>query len=129
MIPHQNKMDKQINIVEKWVRRAGLLAILGTLSTLLWGIGQAAKKPIRQKINQETKKRPSFGFYFIVSTAYFWLCNKLWQPVPLILSQTARIIALVLGTLLFFPGLMLVLWGRLTLANMYKSAVPGFVTT
>jgi protein-S-isoprenylcysteine O-methyltransferase Ste14 len=36
------------------------------------------------------------------------------------LSRPARILTLFLGSLLYFPGLALVLWGRLTLAQMYN---------
>ena len=44
----------------------------------------------------------------------------LWKPIPIVLSPAARIVALALGALLLFPGLALVLWGRLVLGKMYN---------
>ncbi|MBI4769140.1 MAG: isoprenylcysteine carboxylmethyltransferase family protein, partial [Chloroflexi bacterium] len=43
----------------------------------------------------------------------------LWQPVPLVLSPAARLLALVAGTLLYFPGIALYLWGYRALGDMF----------
>ncbi|MBK8900907.1 MAG: isoprenylcysteine carboxylmethyltransferase family protein [Anaerolineaceae bacterium] len=59
-------------------------------------------------------------FYFLASVGYFGLCVRLWRPLPFALSQLPRAFALILGSLLYFPGLALVLWGRLTLAQLYN---------
>jgi protein-S-isoprenylcysteine O-methyltransferase Ste14 len=56
---------------------------------------------------------------------WFGVCFLLWRPVPLILSMSIRIITLTLGTLLYFAGLALYLWGTQTLGEMYKPA-SGF---
>ena len=55
-----------------------------------------------------------FGFLWL------GLLFILWHPLPLPLSIPARVIALILGTLLYFPGLALYLWGGYTLGEMYK---------
>ena len=41
------------------------------------------------------------------------------MPLPLTLSPLARALALAAGSLVFFPGMGLILWGRLTLGKMY----------
>jgi len=57
--------------------------------------------------------------YLLIGVFYFGFCLVIWRPLPLALSLPARIAALVLGTLLYFPGLALVLWGRLALGRLY----------
>jgi protein-S-isoprenylcysteine O-methyltransferase Ste14 len=58
--------------------------------------------------------------YLAIGIPYFGACALLWRPLPLTLSRPARLAALMLGALLYFPGLALVLWGRLTLGRMYN---------
>jgi protein-S-isoprenylcysteine O-methyltransferase Ste14 len=58
--------------------------------------------------------------YLAIGIPYFGVCALLWQPLPLTLSRSARLVALMLGALLYFSGLALVLWGRLTLGEMYN---------
>jgi protein-S-isoprenylcysteine O-methyltransferase Ste14 len=56
----------------------------------------------------------------ILGLLWFGLCFVLWRPVPLTLTVPTRTVALVLGVLLYFPGLTLYLWGAKTLGGMYK---------
>ncbi|NIM94213.1 MAG: hypothetical protein GTO18_10945 [Anaerolineales bacterium] len=43
----------------------------------------------------------------------------LWKPIPLELSDTVRVILLVVGTFLYLLGIGLYLWGYRTLGNMF----------
>ena len=43
----------------------------------------------------------------------------LWRSLPLVLSPLSHIIVLVLGSLLYFPGVALYLWGYRTLGSMF----------
>lgn len=58
------------------------------------------------------------AFYLLAATGYFGLCCRLWRPLPLVLPRLARALTLVLGALLYFPGVALALWGRLALGEM-----------
>jgi len=58
-------------------------------------------------------------FYVAASAVYFGLCYLIWRPLPWPLSTATRAFCLLLGSLLYFPGLGLVLWARLTLGRMY----------
>jgi protein-S-isoprenylcysteine O-methyltransferase Ste14 len=58
-------------------------------------------------------------FYLPLSAVGFRLLTWLWRPLPVELSARQRAVALLLGSLLYFPGLLLMLWGRLTLGQMY----------
>lgn len=43
----------------------------------------------------------------------------LWRPVPITLSTNMQIIILFFGSLLYFPGIVLYLWGYWSLGRMF----------
>ena len=104
---------------ESGMRRLGALALLVTLSAILWGVFRGLRRPAGRTVGrpQRIMNAPT---YLAIGVPYFGLCVLLWRPLPLTLSRPARLAALMLGTLLYFPGLALVLWGRLTLGKMYN---------
>ena len=111
----------QLDTLELWVRRIGAVAILAPLGAMYWGLGRGLRRPQGRIIG---KPQPILRarFYVVGSLLYFGLCRWLWRPLRVSLSPRIRITALILGALLFFPGLALVLWGRLTLGEMYNAS-------
>jgi len=61
----------------------------------------------------------SFLFYAVMSVISIGLLYRLWRPIRPTLSAPARVGALVLGSLLYFPGVALMLWGRLAMGKMH----------
>lgn len=106
--------------VERRIRQAGGAAVLLTLSAIFWGIWRGLRQPIAAANGRDTVwlRRPLF--YLLVSSGYFAFCHWLWRPLPGSLSRRLRVFALTLGSLLYSPGLALVLWGRLELGRMYN---------
>jgi protein-S-isoprenylcysteine O-methyltransferase Ste14 len=51
---------------------------------------------------------------------FFAVCFLFWTPLPLSLPPATRWITLILGALLYFPGLMLALWGWQALGKYYN---------
>lgn len=105
---------------ERWTQRTGLALLGVTLAAILWGVWRGTQKPVGRTTGSEPKLLRTRKFYILASVGYLGLCIRLWRPFSLVLSRPARIITLLLGSLLYFPGLALVLWGRLTLAQMYN---------
>lgn len=70
---------------ERWVERVGLVAVLGTLLVLLWGIWRGTRQPPGHKTGPNVLR--SLAFYFLASVGYFGLCIRLWRPLPLALSH------------------------------------------
>jgi len=101
------------------VRLFGSLAMLVPLSTILWGMFRGLDRPLGRKVGQPGRIMHA-PTYLAIGIPYFGLCALLWRPLPLTLSRPVRLAALMLGALLYFPGLALVLWGRLTLGEMYN---------
>jgi protein-S-isoprenylcysteine O-methyltransferase Ste14 len=52
----------------------------------------------------------------------------LWRPLPILLSPGAHVSALIIGSLLYFPGVALYLWGYWTLDRMFGIS-SGFGAT
>lgn len=106
--------------IERCVRQAGGAAALLALAAIYEGLWRGLRRPVipRTGCYFHLLRRPLF--YLLASTGYFALCWRLWRPLPLRLSRPGRALSLLLGTFLFFPGLGLVLWGRLALGRMYN---------
>lgn len=109
-----------VDRVELGVRRIGAGGTLLALATIFWGIGRGLRRPVAATTGRYVGwlRRPLF--YMLTGTGYFALCWRLWRPLPMVLSRRLRVAALIAGSLFYFPGLALVLWGRLTLAEMYN---------
>lgn len=105
--------------IEKWVQRLGGIVLLIPLSAILWGLFRGLGRPPGRAVGQPGRIMRA-PMYLAIGIPYFGLCALLWRPLPLTLSRPARLAALMLGALLYFPGLALVLWGRLTLGEMYN---------
>lgn len=63
--------------------------------------------------------------YLAMILVYGVLCWLLWRPLPVHLSSTAEVAALVVGSVLYFPSLGLILWGRYALGAMYNISLTS----
>ena len=108
-----------LDTLERWVGWIGAVDTLVTLTVVLSGLARSLTRP-RGRATGRANEMLRAPTYVIISIGYFGLWYILWRPVPLVLPVAARAAALILGALLLFPGLALVLWGRLTLGQMYN---------
>jgi protein-S-isoprenylcysteine O-methyltransferase Ste14 len=108
-----------LDTFERWVRWIGAVDALVTLAVMLFGLARSLTRPRGRAIGRANQmlRLPT---YILISIGYSGLWYVLWKPIPIVLSPAARIAALGLGALLLFPGLGLVLWGRLVLGKMYN---------
>ncbi len=108
-----------IAAIESGVRRIGAVAMLVTLLAILFGLGRGLRRP-RGRTTGAAPKILRLSTYVLIAIPYFGACILMWRPLRLTLTTPARLAALVLGALLYFPGMALALWGRLTLGEMYN---------
>lgn len=108
-----------LSAIEWWVKGIGAAAAIVFLIAALSGIWRGLRRPPGRATGQ-ARRVLRLPFYVLVGVAYFGLCFLLWRPFPLTLSSSIRIVALALGTLLYFPGLALWLWGWRTLGEMFN---------
>jgi len=108
----------RLDIVEWWMRWIGAVAALVCLIAALAGMVRGLRRP-RGRTTGLARKVLRLPAYFLIGVVFFGPCFLLWRPLPLAFSVPARAVALALGALLYFPGLALYLWARLTLGEMY----------
>ena len=108
-----------LELVEAILRWAGGVLTFGTLGAIFYGIWKGTRHQGGRQVGSSPGWLRSPLFYIVTSAIFFWVCIALWMPLPLTLSPLARALALAAGSLVFFPGMGLILWGRLTLGKMY----------
>jgi len=111
--------NPELRALESLANWTGGIAILATLGVIFYGLWCGLRRPVGRTTGRVSGLLRSTLFFGIVSAGYFGLCYLLWIPLPVMLSISARILSLAVGTLLFFPGLGLIWWGRLALGQQY----------
>jgi len=112
-------MEATISALERWLGLIGLAAALVTLGILVTGLWRGLGQPAGRTTGRPPRLLQKSLYYFIVVAGFVGLSILLWRTLPVTLSTGVRIAILVCGSLLFFPGLVLVVWGRLTLGKLY----------
>jgi protein-S-isoprenylcysteine O-methyltransferase Ste14 len=125
LMPRFRELDRDVTAIERWVRRAGAMAALGMVGVELLGLWGARRRPRGRTIGLGYRAVP-LPVYVVITVVYLAACVVLWRPLLPRLSLPARIAALIAGSLLYFPGIGLILWGRQALGEMYNvSSVLG----
>ena len=112
-------MSTPLDTIEILIRWLGAAGTAVTLAVILRGLARSLTRPHGRAVGRANQmlRLPT---YILIRIGYFSLWYLLWKSIPISLSPAARVVALVLGALLLFPGLGLVLWGRLVLGKMYN---------
>jgi protein-S-isoprenylcysteine O-methyltransferase Ste14 len=114
-----------LNVVEGWIGWIGAAMGLATLAISLWqGVWRGLQRPSGLTTGAGAKLL-RVPLQFLFGVLWIGLCFILWRAVPVRLSTLVRVVALILGTLLYFLGMALYLWGARTLGEMYKAS-SGF---
>ena len=120
-------MRHQPDKLQTWIGRLGGLAALAAFTPIFLGLWRGTKRPRGRSSGNvvEWLRRPAF--YFWSSLAYIGACAASWRPLPRLLPPSAvrERLSLLIGALLYFPGLALMLWGRLALGRMYFVSTTG----
>ena len=112
-------------ILERIIQQLGGLLAFFMLGILLYSIWLGTKRQ-QGRTEGSTAALRSPVFYVIATAFFIGLAWLGWIPLPIVLSPSVRIAALILGCLLYLPGLIFLLWGRLELGrNYYVSTSMG----
>ena len=105
--------------LEQSLRLLGGAATLMVLAVIFAGLWRGWRRPVGRVSGAAPKVLRHPVFYIVVSVLYFGLCYALWKPLPITLAPASRTVFTAAGAAVFFSGLALVLWGRLTLGQFY----------
>jgi hypothetical protein len=105
--------------VENLVRWLGGILAYITLGAVFYGIWRGTQRQAGLSTGRNIAWLRSPVFYVITSAIFFGICFLGWIPLPWSVSPSLHIWLLVLGLLLYFPGMSLALWARLALGGNY----------
>lgn len=101
------------------IRWLGGLVAWGMLVVLMRGIGQGLTRAPGRTVGGAAGWLHSGLFYTLALAAFLGFSWLGWRPLQIGLDPRLKLPILVLGCLLYFPGLALIAWGRLALGRMY----------
>jgi protein-S-isoprenylcysteine O-methyltransferase Ste14 len=108
-----------LSLVASSIRWLGGLLAYATLGVVLYGIWRGTQRQAGRTTGRTGVWLRSLWFYLASAALYFGICYFGWIPLPLAVSSQIRVWMLALGSLLYFPGMLFALWGRLALGRNY----------
>lgn len=117
-------MESRLKYIDAVVDLVGLLALLLTFAEIMAGIARGLRQPTGAARGWLALLLGRRTFYLVAGGVYVALAARLWRPLPACGGKRRRLSRFV-GTLLYFPGLGLVVWSRRALGSMY-GASTGF---
>lgn len=106
-------------MLETVIRWLGGLLAYATLGAILYGIWRGTQRQAGRTTGRMGRYLRSPWFYLVTSAIFFGVGYWGWSPLPLAIPTQVHTWALLLGALLYFPGMGLALWGRLALGRNY----------
>ncbi|MEW6400993.1 MAG: isoprenylcysteine carboxylmethyltransferase family protein [Chloroflexota bacterium] len=85
----------------------------------LYGVWRGTQRQVGRTTGLAGHWLRSPWFYLGSSLFFFGVAYLGWTPLPWKVSPQLRVWMLIIGPLLYFPGMSLALWGRLTLGRNY----------
>jgi protein-S-isoprenylcysteine O-methyltransferase Ste14 len=106
-------------LLETTFRWSGGLLAYFILAILLIGIWRGSQRPTGRTTGLNGAWLHSAWFYLALTVLFIGIGYSGWIPLPLRISSQTRSWMLILGACLYFPGMLIVLWGRLALGKNY----------
>lgn len=105
-----------IQLIIQWF--GGLLAFVA-LGFVLSGVWRGTQRQSGRTTGLGGSWLRSPWLYFSSAAFFFGIAYLGWIPLPLTVSPSTRCVMIALGSLLYFPGMSLLIWGRLALGRNY----------
>jgi protein-S-isoprenylcysteine O-methyltransferase Ste14 len=108
-----------LKLAEIIVRWAGGGLAYTTLAVVFYGIWRGTRRPAGRTSGRAAGWLRSSLFYVLATAGFLFFSAIFWKPLPLDLPQWFQVALLIVGSLLYFPGIAFLLWARLVLGKMY----------
>ena len=108
-----------IQLLESIIQWLGGLFAYSTLALVLYGVWRGTQRKAGRTTGRTGHFLRSFWFYLVSAGLFFCIAYFGWKPLPWVLSPSARFWMVIVGALLYFPGMAFTLWGRLALGKNY----------
>jgi len=108
-----------IESITWFIRQVGGWLTLLTVALLVYGLWRGTRRQVGRVTGNQGKFLQSSWFYLLSVVVYFGFCYLIWIPLPVTVSPQVRFWLLMIGSIIFFPGLGLALWARLALGKNY----------
>jgi len=105
--------------IETTIQWLGGLLAYASLGVILYGVWRGTRQQAGRTVGLSGNWLRSWWFYLASSLFFFCVAYWGWKPLPLTFSSTVQIAMLIIGALLYFPGMLFLLWARLTLGKNY----------
>lgn len=109
----------EIQLFEPVIQRLGGLLAYAALGIVLYGVWRGTRQQTGRTVGLRAGWLRSWWFYLASSLFFFGIAYWGWKPLPLTVPPSIEIVLLIVGSLLYFPGMLFLLWARLTLGKNY----------
>ncbi len=93
-----------------------------TLAIILYGIWRGTQRRAGRMMGSRARWLGIPWFYLITTVLFIALCYVGWRALPVRLEGVLQGWLFAIGAVLYFPGMLLVLWGRLELGHNYLAS-------
>ena len=90
-----------------------------TLALVLYGVWRGTQRKAGRTTGKTGHFLRSFWFYLVSVVLFFSIAYFGWKPLTWVIPPSARFWMVIVGALLYFPGMAFTLWGRLALGRNY----------
>jgi protein-S-isoprenylcysteine O-methyltransferase Ste14 len=108
-----------IQLLESIIQWLGGFFAYSTLALVLYGVWCGTQRKAGRTTGKTGHFLRSFWFYLVSAGLFFSIAYFGWKPLPWVIPPSARFWMVIVGALLFFPGMAFTLWGRLALGKNY----------
>ena len=107
-----------LSTIEHWFQ---LLAVLTGIAVIIIPLLGFRREQVRLRGRESgaASRLLRWPVMLAFTLGYVAVGIALWRPLPIILSPNVYLILLIIGSLLYFPGIALYLWGYWTLGRMF----------
>jgi protein-S-isoprenylcysteine O-methyltransferase Ste14 len=111
-------MQVLVDAIEIWLLR--LAVVLGAIAILLPLLNVWQSRNVgRGRTAGSSARLLRWPAVFALAVGYVAAGILLWKPIPIMMDAKLRLALVLVGALLYFPGVMLYLWGYRTLGRLF----------